>query len=366
MNKAVLFSRCYSSFPIQGTVMSGTPATVVDPQATVASTVMAEIVHATLSEEELGLFERFGSRRRYANGGIIFERGSNGRSMFVILRGMVELDFGQEVLPKYLGMNEFFGELGLLIGNHLRSADARANGEVELLELDHSQFCDLVESAPGLVAYFLRRTIMRVTSHEASLIRQLRRRNNELEAALDNLYSATSRLSHTEELVRTDELTGVCNRRGLSLYLQSCRSQGRRPPQGLLLIDCDRFKQVNDIFGHLVGDRVLQSVANVLRSIALRDDLPVRLGGDEFCLVVAEADRNSLQQRADFILTAVRGLVERPSPVPRACTVSIGLALLNPLDDWNHWYALADGALYQAKNSGGNTVKWHEPEAGAS
>ena len=343
--------------------MSGTPATVIDSQATVASTAMADIVHATLSEDELALFARFGTRRLYSNGEIVFERGSHGRSMFVIIRGMVELDFGQEVLPKYLGMNEFFGELGLLIGTHLRSADARANGELELLELDHSQFCELVEHAPGLVAYFLRRTIMRVTSHEASLIRQLRRRNNELEAALDNLYSATSRLTHTEELVRTDELTGVCNRRGLSLYLQSTRSQGRRPPQSLLLIDCDRFKQINDIYGHLVGDRVLQSVANVLRSIALRDDLPVRLGGDEFCLVVAEADQASLQQRADFILAAVRGLVERSAPVPRACTVSIGLSLLNPMDDWNHWYALADGALYRAKSRGGNGFEWHVPDA---
>ena len=346
--------------------MSGTPATVIDPQATVASTAMAEIVHATLSDEELGLFARFGSHRHFRNGEVVFERGSNGRSMFVVLRGMIELDFGQEVLPKYLGMNEFFGELGLLIGNHLRCADARANGDVEVLELDHEQFCGLVDCAPGLVAYFLRRTIMRVTSHEASLIRQLRRRNNELEAALDNLYSATSRLTHTEELVRTDELTGVCNRRGLSLYLQGCRNQNRRPPQGLLLIDCDRFKQINDIFGHLVGDRVLQSVANVLRSIARRDDLPVRLGGDEFCLVVAEADRDGLQQRADFILTAVRGLVERSSPVPRACTVSIGLALLNPLDDWNHWYALADGAMYRAKNRGGNVLQWHEPDIAAA
>lgn len=343
--------------------MTGPSANVLELSPSVADTAMAEIVHATLSPDEFALFAQHGTRRHFANGEVVFERGSAGRSMFVIAQGMVELDFGQEVLPKYLGMHEFFGELGLLIGNHTRSADARANGDVELLELDHSQFCGLIEDAPGLVAYFLRRTIMRVTSHEASLIRQLRRRNNELEAALDNLYSATSRLTHTEELVRTDELTGVSNRRGLSLYLQACRNQGRSPPQGLLLIDCDNFKQINDIYGHLVGDRVLQSVANVLRSIALRGDLACRLGGDEFCLVVAEADRNTLQQRADFILSAMRGLVERSSQVPRACVVSIGATLLSPMDDWNHWYALADGALYRTKNDGGNGLTWHEPQA---
>jgi diguanylate cyclase (GGDEF)-like protein len=112
-----------------------------------------------------------------------------------------------------------------------------------------------------------------------------------------------------------------------------------------------------------VGDRVLQSVANVLRSIALRDDLPCRLGGDEFCLVVSETDHAGLQQRADFILSAIRGLVERANPVPRACAVSIGAALLEPMDDWNHWYAMADGALYRAKHAGGNRLVWHHSSA---
>ena len=108
---------------------------------------------------------------------------------------------------------------------------------------------------------------------------------------------------------------------------------------------------------------MLQSVANVLRSIALRGDLACRLGGDEFCLVVAEADQQVLQQRADFILSAMRGLVARSSQVPRACMVSIGAALLNPMDDWNHWYALADEALYRSKNRGGDDLSWHQPEA---
>lgn len=339
--------------------MIGMPATALADTSSVASVAMAEIVHATLSADELELFARYGQYTNHADGSLIFARGEPGRTMYIVANGMIELDFGEELLPKYLGLHEYFGELGLLIGNHQRTADARANGQVELLEIDHADFCRLVGDAPGLVAYFLRRTIMRVANHEASLIRQLRRRNSELEAALDNLYSATSRLNHTEELVRTDELTGLSNRRGLSLYLQTSRTLGRRPPQGLLLIDCDHFKQINDLYGHQVGDRVLQSVGNVLRSIALRDDLPCRLGGDEFCMVVAETDKASLQQRADFILSAIRGLVARANPLPRACVVSIGAALLDARDDWNHWYALADGALYRAKHAGGNQLEWH-------
>ena len=341
--------------------MNGNSVLAVDQTFPVTATAMGDVTDPLLSEQERDLFAQVGRRRSCEAGVVLFNRGTPGQTMYVILSGMVELDFGEELLPRYLGPNEFFGELGLLIAGHMRTADARSNGKVELLEIDASQFATLLEMAPALVACFLRRTLMRVTGNEASLIRQLRRRNTELEAALSNLSNATTRLNHTEELVRTDELTGVYNRRGLSLHLQACRNQGRRPPQGLLLIDCDLFKQVNDVFGHMAGDRVLQSVANVLRSIATSDDLPVRLGGDEFCLLVGETDRASLQGRGDFILGAMRGLMERPSQVPRACPVSIGAALLMPSDDWNHWYATADAALYRAKEAGGNQLVWHEP-----
>ncbi|REN09454.1 GGDEF domain-containing protein, partial [Mycobacterium tuberculosis] len=70
----------------------------------------------------------------------------------------------------------------------------------------------------------------------------------------------------------------------------------------------DQFKQVNDVHGHQAGDRVLQSVANILRSVATEPDVACRLGGDEFCLLLRSADQDSLQHAAEFILSAVHGL----------------------------------------------------------
>jgi len=330
----------------------------VGAQPGIASKAMAEIVHAVLSAEEFALFSRFGRARRLLQGDTLFARGQRGSSMFVIASGAIELDFGEDLVVKKLARNEFFGELGLLIGDHLRSADARALCDTDVLELGHVDFQGLVESEPGLIAYFLRRTIMRVVGNEQALIGQLRRRNHDLETALDNLYITTHQLTHTREQARTDELTGLHNRRGLALYLHECRASEATIPQGLLLIDCDHFKQINDQHGHQAGDRVLQSVANILRSMAGEHDLACRLGGDEFCLLLRHADTELLQHAAEFVLSAVHGLLERSTGVPPVCRLSIGAHVLVPHADWNEWYGRADRALYQAKREGGDRLRW--------
>jgi len=324
----------------------------------IASPAMAGDLYAVLGPDEFDLFSGFARRRQLQQGEWLFRRGDRGGTMFVIVSGQIELDFDDDLVTKRLGRNEFFGELGLLIGNHLRSAYARASEDTELLELDHADFQRLVEREPGLVAYFLRRAIMRVVSNEKVLISQLRRRNHDLETALDNLYVATHQLSHTRELVRTDELTGLHNRRGLALYLQECREQDPGPAQGLLLIDCDCFKQVNDRFGHQAGDRVLQSVANILRSMVGPDDLACRLGGDEFCLLLRRADAGTVQHAAEFVLGAVHGLIERSHGTSHMCRLSIGASLLERDADWSEWYACVDRALYQAKREGGDRLRW--------
>jgi len=325
---------------------------------TIASTAMADIVRAVLGDEELAFFAGFASRRRLRKGDYLFRRGHRGSSMYVVAHGRVELDFGDDLVTKKLGPSEFFGELGLLIGDHLRSADACALDEVEVLEIGHADFHRLVETDPGLVAYFLRRTIMRVVGNEQVLISQLRRRNHDLETALDNLYVTTHQLSHTRELVRTDELTGLHNRRGLALYVQESRAHPDGPPQALLLIDCDHFKQINDRHGHQAGDRVLQSMGNILRSMAGAHDLACRLGGDEFCLILRRADREAAQHAAEFILSAVHGLLERGHGTPHVSLASIGVSMLIPQADWSEWYARADRALYEAKRAGGNCLRW--------
>lgn len=319
-----------------------------------------DIEQTELTAAEYDLFASVARVRRVHPGESLFRRGDLGTTMYVISEGQVDLDFGEDLVGKRLGPREFFGELGLLIGDHARSADATATSEGELLELRHEEFQRLVDEQPGLVAYFLRRAIMRVVLNEQGLIRRLRRRNQELESALDSLRATSHQLSQTEELVRTDELTGLYNRRGLSLHLSDRRRNGAVTDLGLLLIDCDRFKAVNDAHGHLVGDRLLQSVASILRSVTGVGDIACRLGGDEFCLLVKAESRDDVLRYAEFITSTARGLLEMPQNEPLMCPLSIGACLIAANGDWNDWYGQADAALYRAKRLGGNRVEWQD------
>lgn len=320
---------------------------------------------AALSRAELALFDGVGRRRTVASGERLFARGENGRTMFVVLEGRVELDFGGDLARKTLGPGEFFGELGLLIGDHARSADAVVAEDGVLLELGRAEFDALARCDPHLLSHFLRRAIMRVVSNEQGLIARLRRRNQELQTALDTLRATAHRLNQTEVLTRTDELTGLHNRRGFVSHLDQRRRHGSLSGMSLVLIDCDRFKDVNDAHGHLAGDRVLQSVANLLRAVAGPDDVACRLGGDEFCLLVHGQGREESGRVAEYIVDSARILQRMHNKPPQMTTLSIGACTLEgqelrEADDWERWYTRADTALYRAKRLGGDRVEWQD------
>ena len=315
---------------------------------------------AVLSAGECELFARVGKARAVAAGEKLFARSEPGTTMFVILQGSVALDFGDDLASKQLGPGEFFGELGLLIGDHARSASATVLEDGVLLELRHDEFQILVDRDAVQVSHFLRRAIMRVVSNEQGLIHRLRRRNQELQAALDSLRVTAHRLNQSEELNRTDELTALYNRRGLAMYLEQGLSNGGFHGFGLLLIDCDRFKNVNDVYGHLLGDRVLQSVSNILRSLIGSQDFACRLGGDEFCLLLKAAHRDEMLRYADFVVSTAHSLQQMQPEPPLITTLSVGACLIDPSRDWNDWYAQADTALYRAKSAGGNRVEWQD------
>ena len=335
-------------------------ATSPEPVRPATSEISFDPTAVVLSTDECELFARVGKVRAVSAGERLFARGEPGTTMFVILQGSVALDFGDDLASKRLGPNEFFGELGLLIGDHARSAAATVLEDGVLLELQHDEFQVLVDRDAAQVSHFLRRAIMRVVSNEQGLIHRLRRRNQELQAALDNLRVTAHRLNQSEELNRTDELTALYNRRGLAMYLEQGLSNGGFHGFGLLLIDCDRFKNVNDVYGHLLGDRVLQSVSNILRSLIGSQDFACRLGGDEFCLLLKAAHRDEMLRYADFVVSTAHSLQQMQPEPPLITTLSVGACLIDPSRDWNDWYAQADTALYRAKSAGGNRVEWQD------
>jgi diguanylate cyclase (GGDEF)-like protein len=116
-----------------------------------------------------------------------------------------------------------------------------------------------------------------------------------------------------------------------------------------MLIDIDHFKAVNDRLGHEAGDQVLRAVANVIQRCRPQDSLAVRLGGEEFALLVP---RSTYEQcRPEMVLEAVR---TEPMPQGSNVTVSIGYADGSVIseENWKRLYRLADAALYRAKADG--------------
>lgn len=154
----------------------------------------------------------------------------------------------------------------------------------------------------------------------------------------------------------TDALTGVGNRRAFRLgWGRLHRSLLRKGSTfGVLLVDIDRFKAVNDTWGHGVGDRVLKMVARTLAGCVRPGDAVVRWGGEEFLVLVPEADSGVLADLAE----RMRQLVERSWVVVGdehlGVTVSVGGSLVRPGDRPSDLVARADQRLFDCKNSGRN------------
>ncbi len=155
------------------------------------------------------------------------------------------------------------------------------------------------------------------------------------------------------ELVLTDPLTGIGNRRALLARLESELSRGAVHPTSLALLDLDRFKLVNDRHGHGAGDDVLTRFAGMVTAHLASTELVARTGGEEFAVLLPGVDRADAVQRLDRLRRAVaRDLSAFGDPV----TVSIGVHELQPGDTLMQALECADIALYQAKRAGRNRV----------
>ena len=168
-----------------------------------------------------------------------------------------------------------------------------------------------------------------------------------------------------EQIAALDGLTGIPNRRRFdeALAQEWSRCQRSGQPLSLIIADVDQFKQFNDTLGHAAGDRVLQEVAAALHQCARRPgDLAARYGGEEFVLLLPETGAQEAQMLAEELRAKLeaRGLTHPASPVGASVTLSIGGASTTPMQAEADpaFFPLADAALYQAKASGRNCVRW--------
>ncbi|MEI8081818.1 MAG: diguanylate cyclase [Actinomycetes bacterium] len=162
-----------------------------------------------------------------------------------------------------------------------------------------------------------------------------------------------------EQTIR-DPLTSLYNRRYLEEILPSeiARANRHRLPLGVIIVDVDHFKQLNDTLGHAGGDAVLQNLGNLLAEHIRASDIACRLGGDEFVLILPSTGRDVIRERADDLLECIR---TRDLPLPlrdrTQVTASAGVAVFpdNGCTVVDLLQA-ADAALYQAKTSGRNRL----------
>ncbi|MGW8391602.1 GGDEF domain-containing protein [Pseudoduganella sp. HUAS MS19] len=158
----------------------------------------------------------------------------------------------------------------------------------------------------------------------------------------------------------TDSMTGIANRRHLMERGNDEIERARRYhlPLALLLLDIDHFKQINDRFGHPAGDKLLQVIAQACQTNARNVDLPGRLGGEEFALLMPETSAVAARLAAERLRRAIAAITPELSGVPHQVTASFGVAALRSHDaSMEGLLVRADAALYRAKNGGRNRVE---------
>lgn len=157
-----------------------------------------------------------------------------------------------------------------------------------------------------------------------------------------------------EELASTDELTNLFNRRHfLRLASREMESMEGSYTMGLALIDLDHFKRVNDVFGHAVGDRVLQIFAKTAGACLRADDVLARYGGEEFVLLIPRSTRAQLVDCCERVREAFEA-VSLPDSPELELSLSVGMTVIERGDNLDRALHHADQALYRAKHHGRN------------
>lgn len=193
-----------------------------------------------------------------------------------------------------------------------------------------------------------------------------RDREGNLIGAVEVFHEIQSRTAMENEIARLkqltllDPLTGVGNRRYGEIRIDACLNELSRHnwPFGVLFIDVDHFKRVNDLHGHETGDLVLQTVARTVAHNIRSYDEAIRWGGEEFVCILINLHERQFQAAAEKI----RGLIEQSTleiPSDRlVITASIGATLAKPTDSMDSLIERADQLMYQSKESGRNRVTY--------
>jgi two-component system, cell cycle response regulator len=234
------------------------------------------------------------------------------------------------------------------------AAARRIDPDIQAIVLTGSASVEnAVEALRGGVYDFLTKPIESLAAFELSLARALEYRH---------LLRENARLfSEVQRLAVTDSLTGLYNRHKLNetLDVEVERAHRYSRPLSIIMIDMDGLKAVNDNHGHQAGDSVLQQAAQAVRSQVRRVDTATRFGGDEFVVLLPEANGEEAERVAGRIAARILAIRIDGTPV----SASLGVAAWGPqFESGKDFLAAADAALYKAKRTGRGRVAVWDPE----
>ena len=177
---------------------------------------------------------------------------------------------------------------------------------------------------------------------------------------IEIINEAKKRENHLRYLAQTDMLTGLNNRGSGEQKVKELLQQGQ--PGALALIDCDRFKSINDTYGHMAGDQVLIALAEAISKGIHKGDIALRLGGDEFAIFMINiADKESAQEHIQHVFDKVNKIYI-PQIYDHPIHISMGVTFFHPETpmEFDRLYQQADRALYESKRTVGTIATFYD------
>ena len=284
----------------------------------------------------------------------------------VLIAGTCFYVAAQQGLIRFSVTIEYIHAAGLSLGNLMVTSALAARMQRERSEKNRAlkQALDLAQEVTELT----REKEQIAASARDELERRVDQKTRDLSTMLDQLKQSNEKLAKD---TLTDALTGVGNRRSLDTrfpeLIRQC--QQTRSPLGILVIDADHFKKINDQFGHLVGDDCLKKIAGILQRFARRNlDVLVRYGGEEFILLLPATDEEAGLKVAESIRSHIQFASFWHGKRRILVTVSVGVHTVIPdgRESAEMLLVKADEALYRAKKKGRNCVEVYQAEEEAA
>ena len=247
-------------------------------------------------------------------------------------------------------LRDFAVRLYRLVGSVADDVDEH---HAQIQQVNRELASTLSEDGGG-VSEFVLRTV-------AQIVQINERLQDRLSATEERLQKQTHQIESQIVQARTDPLTGLPNRRAFDDELSRRLAEWRRKSSifCLLMVDIDHFKQLNDRYGHPVGDHALRCVADVLGNVVREMDMIARVGGEEFAAILPSTNLRDAMRTAERVRLGIAAEKFEIDQTELPLTISVGLAAVKAGDNGISVLKRADEALYCAKGAGRNCAYFH-------